>query len=302
MARRKVPRRTRDALAGIVKGAIDVVETTVQVTRDITSVALRSVRGKRAEAPWVAGEAVEGAIRAASEAGTEITAVAKAAVIGVIQGVSEVTKVTSGVLSDAVRAAVRSTSEVGGDVVTVARKAVEGAIEAGKEVGLKAEDAASTGATAAIQAAGEISEAIATAVAKAVSGTISGVRVVLEVPFARPVILAVDSNRSNLELLTQQLEREGYKIRSVTSLEELDQAIESGEGIALALVDLSGFDRSIWQRCDRLREAKVPFIILSPQRSPMVQRESITHGASGVLTKPVGVKELAEHIRAFLCD
>jgi len=125
---------------------------------------------------------------------------------------------------------------------------------------------------------------------------------VLEVPFARPVILAVDSNRSNLELLTQQLEREGYKIHSVTSLEEFDQAIESGEGIALALVDLSGFDRSIWQRCDRLREAKVPFIILSPQRSPMVQRESITHGASGVLTKPVGVKELAEHIRAFLCD
>jgi CheY-like chemotaxis protein len=296
----KVSSRIREALFGLIKEAGDAVGSTIEVTRDVTASALRGVRGKRTEASHVAGEAVEGAIRAGSEAGTELNSVAKGAVIGVIQGVSEVTKVTAGVLRDAVRAAVRSTSEVGGDVAAVARKAVEGAIEAGKQAGLKAEDAASAAAAGAIGAAGEISEAMATAVTKAVSGTISGVRVVLEAPLKRPVILAVDSNRSNLELLTQQLGSEGYKVRSVSSLAELDEAIQRGDKIALVLIDLSGFDRSIWERCEQLQKAKIPFLVISPQRSPTIQQDSIRCGARGVLIKPVGVKEMVEHIRTLL--
>jgi len=296
----QVTKRIRDTLTGLLKEGGDVFGTTVEVTRDTTTSILRSVRGKRTEAPQVTEEAVKGALRAASEAEIELNSVAKGAVIGVIQGVGEVSKVTAGLLSDAVRAAVRATSEVGGDVVTVARKAVEGAIEAGKQAGLKAEDAAAAAATGAVEAAGEINEVAAAAVTKAISGTIAGVRVVLRVPYKRGVILAVDSNLSNLELLTQALEREGYKMRTATSLAELDQTIQGEEKIALALIDLSGFDRSVWEHCEQLRKAKIPFIVIAPQRSPIVQQESMRQGARGMLIKPVGVKELVEHIRTLL--
>jgi len=89
----------------------------------------------------------------------------------------------------------------------------------------------------------------------------------------KPAILVVDSNRANLELISQELGRGGYTILSTASLEELDQAIEGKERFALSLIDLSGFDERIWERCEELNKAKIPFILISPQRSPSIQRE-----------------------------
>lgn len=295
-----VSKKIKDALVGLLKGTGDVVASTIEVTRDTTGRTLRGVRSKRKEASLVAGQAIVGAIHAGSEASIELSSVAKGAVIGTIQGVGDVTKITTALLSDAAGAVVRGTSEVGGDVATAARKAVEGAIEGGRQAGLKAEDAASAAATGAVEAARELGEAVGSAVVKAVSGTISGVRVVLEAPFKRPIVLVIDSNRSDLELLTQYLGREGYDTRSAASLEELDHAMKASEETALAVVDLSGFDHGIWERCEQLRAAKIPFIVMSPRRSPTVQQESMRHGARCVLVKPLGAKELVEHIRSLI--
>lgn len=297
-----VGKRISDALIGLITGARDVVETTVEVTRDTTVRTLRGVRGKKTEAPRVAQEAVEGAIRAGSEAGTELNSVAKGAMIGVIEGVSEVTKVTTSIIRDAAWGAVKGTAEVGGDVVTVAKQVVEGAIEAGKQVGLKAEDAGSAAAAGAVEAAEEISEAVATAVTKSVTGTIAGIQVVLKTPFKRPVILVLDSNRANLELLSQQLGQEGYETLSAASLQELDQAMQGTQKIALSLIDLSGFDQRVWERCEKLRKAKIPFIVIAPQRSPAIQRDSMRHGASSLLVKPLSIKDLLEYVKTLLGD
>lgn len=116
----------------------------------------------------------------------------------------------------------------------------------------------------------------------------------------KSIILAVDSNRRNLELLTQYLGQEGYETRSASSLMELDQAIKRADKMSLALIDLSGFDQRIWQRCEQLRKARIPFIVVSPRRSLIVQQESMKRGASGVLVKPLGVRELVGYIRALL--
>jgi len=113
-------------------------------------------------------------------------------------------------------------------------------------------------------------------------------------------ILTVGSNRANLELLSQQLLKEGYEVLSVASLEELDQTIQEKKNITIALIDLSGFDERIWDRCEELREAKIPFIVISPQRSPIIQRDSMKHGASGLLVKPLSIKELLEYIHTLL--
>jgi len=119
---------------------------------------------------------------------------------------------------------------------------------------------------------------------------------------AESIILVVDSNRGNLELLSQQLGREGYQTVTAASLEELDQAIQGKEKIALSLIDISGFDRHIWERCEELHKAKTPYIVISARRSPTIQRHSMQHGASGLLVKPLDIKDLLEYIHTMLGD
>jgi len=116
------------------------------------------------------------------------------------------------------------------------------------------------------------------------------------------MILVVDSNRSNLEHLSQQLSEEGYQAITAASLEELDQAIQGEEKIALSLVDISGFDEHIWEHCEELYKTKIPFIVISPRRSPIIQRHSMEHGASGLLAKPLDLKDLLEHIHTVIGD
>jgi DNA-binding response OmpR family regulator len=116
----------------------------------------------------------------------------------------------------------------------------------------------------------------------------------------KAVILVVDSNSTSLGLLSQQLGQAGYETLDAASLEQFDQVIWGKEKIALALIDVSGFDHNIWERCDELNKAKLPFIVISPHRSPAVQRESMEHGASGLLIKPLDFKDLMEHIHAVL--
>jgi hypothetical protein len=40
----------------------------------------------------------------------------------------------------------------------------------------------------------------------------------------------------------------------------------------LALVDITGFDRTIWERCEGLRHHKIPFLVLSPRQSASIQQ------------------------------
>ena len=112
----------------------------------------------------------------------------------------------------------------------------------------------------------------------------------------KPVIVVANSNQADLGLTSQQLVKEGYDTLNAASLEEMDEIIRNIKNIALGLIDLSGFNERIWERCDTLHKAKIPYIVISPQRSPLVQRESIKHGASCLLVKPLGMKELLEYI------
>ena len=115
-----------------------------------------------------------------------------------------------------------------------------------------------------------------------------------------PLILAVDRNRRNLELLCQFLGKEGYQLLTATTLDDFDRALADSDDIRLALVDISGFDRSVWERCEGLRDRKVPFLVLSLKQSTALQQASLTHGARGVLVKPLVVKELLGIIRSLM--
>lgn len=116
----------------------------------------------------------------------------------------------------------------------------------------------------------------------------------------KPLILTVDHNRRNLELLSQFLGQEGYETVTAASLEECDRALNERAYIRLALLDVAGFDRSIWQRCEQLRAAGIPFIIISPGQSVAIQQAGLAYGARGVLVKPLAVKELLGLVRSLI--
>jgi len=118
----------------------------------------------------------------------------------------------------------------------------------------------------------------------------------------RSLILIADSSRSNLEVLSRHMQQAGYDTITATSLEELDRGMRESERIALALVDISGFHQDIWQRCQELSQARTPCIVISPHRSPAVQRSSMEHGVSGLLIRPVDFADLLEHIHGVLGD
>jgi CheY-like chemotaxis protein len=222
--------------------------------------------------------------------------------MGVVLGVGNVGKLSVGAATDAVRAAVWATGQAGGDIAKVTRVAMEGAIEAGRQLGMSAEEVSSAAGAGALEAAAGLGDTAVKAVTKALSGTISGVRIALDAGIPKPKVLVVDTNRGSLESLVQQLAREDFRAIGASSVEELNHTMQANGSIALVLIDVSGFHEEIWACCDRLSRVKVPFVVVAPQRSPAILRDSMKHGASGVLTKPIAAKELAEHIRALVGD
>lgn len=114
------------------------------------------------------------------------------------------------------------------------------------------------------------------------------------------LILAVDRNQRNLELLAQFLNNEGYQMLAANSLEDVARAIGQPARIGMALVDISGFDRRIWDCCEQLRNRQIPFLILSPKQSAAIQHESLCCGARSILVKPLIVKDLLSIVHSLL--
>lgn len=113
-------------------------------------------------------------------------------------------------------------------------------------------------------------------------------------------ILVLDRNQNNLTLLTRFLEQQGYQVLPTISPEEVVQTLDQNSRISLALVDISGFDASIWPLCQQLREREIPFLVISPQQQAAIQQASIVYGALGLLGKPLVMRDFARLIRELL--
>lgn len=115
-------------------------------------------------------------------------------------------------------------------------------------------------------------------------------------------LLLVSRLPRNLQLLAEFLAKEGYATLTASTYEEFDQALTQPQAITGGLVDIAGFDGQIWTRCELLRTAKIPFLIFSPKQSAAIQQASLSHGARGVMVKPLVVKELIRVIQSILED
>lgn len=117
---------------------------------------------------------------------------------------------------------------------------------------------------------------------------------------AARTLLLVNRLPRNLQLLTDFLAKEGYPTVSAATYEEIDLVLANTPPLAGALVDITGFDAEIWARCEQLRMAKIPFLVVSPRQSAAIQQASLSHGARGVMVKPLVVKELIGVIQSIL--
>lgn len=121
-------------------------------------------------------------------------------------------------------------------------------------------------------------------------------------PTVPRTLLIVSHLTRNLELLENFLKKEGYITLTAKNYEDFDQVLSQPTGLDGGLIDIAGFDGQIWTRCERLRAAKIPFLIFSPKQSADIQHASLSHGARGVMVKPLVVKELITVVRSILED
>ena len=114
------------------------------------------------------------------------------------------------------------------------------------------------------------------------------------------MILLVNHNERNLELLSDLLAKRGYATAPANSLEAFDTLLAGPDEVAMALIDIAGFDQAIWGRCEQLRRHKIPFLVISPRESAAIQQASLTHGAKGFMVKPLVIKELLGIIESMV--
>ncbi|ROQ93612.1 response regulator transcription factor [Desulfosoma caldarium] len=108
------------------------------------------------------------------------------------------------------------------------------------------------------------------------------------------------ANPRNQELLSAFVQRMGYEAVRADDLDAVDDILDHRLNIKIALVDVTGFDQGVWQRCARLHGQGIPLLVISPKQSAAIRKMSFSHGAQAVLVKPLGMRELADMIHGFM--
>lgn len=121
---------------------------------------------------------------------------------------------------------------------------------------------------------------------------------------AKPAVLLVDHNARNVELLSAFLQEAGYPTRGLSSITDLDDFLanpRAAAAISLALIDLTGFDAAIWDRCRAMHDARIGFVIIARAQSEQAEwhlrRDSHGAGARYTITKPLRKEQLLTLVR-----
>lgn len=115
-----------------------------------------------------------------------------------------------------------------------------------------------------------------------------------------PKLLIVGGNARNQKLLADFIKKLGYETIRADTLEILDSILDGAPEAGFALVDISGFDETVWNRCARLHKMDIPLLLISPKQSAAVRKLGFAHGAQTVLEKPLVMRELADTIHGFM--
>lgn len=107
-------------------------------------------------------------------------------------------------------------------------------------------------------------------------------------------ILIVDKNQTNIELLKTFLSKNSFESLAASDYESLDNIIHTKKAVHLVLMDIVGFDVTIWKYCQHFNSIQIPILILSSVQNPLMNKEIMKHGAKGVLQKPVNLRDFLD--------
>lgn len=111
-------------------------------------------------------------------------------------------------------------------------------------------------------------------------------------------ILVVNQSETDASLLREFLESEGYQVSTVTSLASFDTELDDPAEFRLALIDADGFSPSLWDRCERLESANIPFLILSMNPGTVMDSAGPSQTKS-IEEKPIQKEQLLDFITSM---
>lgn len=215
----RIGRRVRTLLIGSTPGQRTGLRS--ERVGAASRLAFRSANDDGKRAGMMARDAVLGAIDALTEIGDEATEVARDAVMGVVQGTSRFPRSTGPLIREAVEGVIRGSHEVGMDVRSAGTDAVEGAIEGAVFVGMEPDGAVSEASSSAFEAITDIGVDMGSAAKAALVGVITGVSVTGgDVPraardTARLLIGSVSVDAADLTHVAQSLVEGALEVQNV---------------------------------------------------------------------------------------
>lgn len=120
---------------------------------------------------------------------------------------------------------------------------------------------------------------------------------------SKETVLVVDDERDILELIRYNLEKEGYRVTTVTSGEE-SLAIAANEQPSIVLLDLMLPGLDGLEVCKRLKQQEatrsIPVVMLTAKTEDSDIVSGLEIGADDYITKPFSPRVLVARIRAVL--
>lgn len=120
---------------------------------------------------------------------------------------------------------------------------------------------------------------------------------------SKETVLVVDDERDILELIRYNLEKEGYRVTSVTSGEE-SLTIAANEQPSIVLLDLMLPGLDGLEVCKRLKQQEttraIPVVMLTAKTEDSDIVSGLEIGADDYITKPFSPRVLVARIRAVL--
>jgi CheY-like chemotaxis protein len=116
-------------------------------------------------------------------------------------------------------------------------------------------------------------------------------------------VLIVDDNPTNLKLVSDVLETEGFVITRAGDAEQA-QSVLQGEPPDLILMDIAlpGMDGLTLTRVLKAdaRLKHIPVVALTAFAMKGDDQKALAVGCAGYITKPIRTRELAQQVRGFL--
>ena len=115
-------------------------------------------------------------------------------------------------------------------------------------------------------------------------------------------VLVVDDEKDIIEMLSYNLEREGYKVLAARDGKgALEQAKKNPD---LVLLDVMMPEMDGWEVCKQLKldpkTAKIPVLFLTAKGSEIDEVLGLELGADDYIVKPISVRKLLARVRAVL--